>query len=69
LALDLPRLRTLSPDLKAIGLSATVARPSELAAFLDGHEGKARAKLAEIVDAGAGPKADNALLDSDAELH
>ena len=69
LALDLARLRTLSPDLKAIGLSATVARPSELAAFLDGHEGKARAKLAEIVDAGAGPKADNALLDSDAELH
>ena len=58
LALDLARLRTLSPDLKAIGLSATVARPSELAAFLDGHEGKARAKLAEIVDAGAGPKAE-----------
>jgi len=33
LALDLARLRTLSPDLKAIGLSATVARPSKLAAF------------------------------------
>jgi ATP-dependent helicase Lhr and Lhr-like helicase len=34
LALDLARLRTLSPKLAAIGLSATVARPSELAAFL-----------------------------------
>ena len=49
LALDLARLRTLSPDLAAIGLSATVARPSELAAFLVGHEGQARTKLAEIV--------------------
>ena len=68
LALDLARLRTLSPGLIAIGLSATVARPSELAAFLVGHEGQARTKLAEIVEAGAGPKADIAILDSDAEL-
>ena len=68
LALDLARLRTLSPGLMAIGLSATVARPSELAAFLVGHEGQARTKLAEIVEAGAGPKADIAILDSDAEL-
>ena len=42
LSLDLARLRTLSPHLKAIGLSATVARPTELAAFLVGHEGQAR---------------------------
>ena len=68
LALDLARLRTLSPDLTAIGLSATVARPSELAAFLVGHEGQARTKLAEIVQAGEGPKANIAILDSEAEL-
>ncbi len=68
LALDLARLRTLRPDLTAIGLSATVARPSELAAFLVGHEGQARTKLAEIVEAEAGAKADIAILDSDADL-
>jgi len=68
LALDLARLRTLSPDLAAIGLSATVARPSELAAFLVGHEGQARTKLAEIVQAGEGPKANIAILASEAEL-
>jgi ATP-dependent Lhr-like helicase len=68
LALDLARLRTYSPDLTAIGLSATVARPSELAAFLVGHEGQARTVLAEIVQAGEGPKADIAILNSEAEL-
>jgi ATP-dependent Lhr-like helicase len=68
LALDLARLRTLSSDLRAIGLSATVARPSELAAFLVGHDGQARTVLAEIVQAGEGPKAHIAILDSEAEL-
>ena len=34
LALGLARLRTLAPDMIATGLSATVARPSELRAFL-----------------------------------
>ncbi len=68
LALDLARLRTHAPDLTAIGLSATVARPSELAAFLVGHEGQARTVLAEIVQAGEGPKADIAILNSEAEL-
>jgi ATP-dependent helicase Lhr and Lhr-like helicase len=68
LALDLARLRTLAPDLTAIGLSATVARPSDLAAFLVGHEGQGRTCLAEVVEAGAGPKAHIAILDSDADL-
>lgn len=68
MALDLARLRTLSPELIAIGLSATVARPSELAAFLVGHEGQSNTRLAEIVEAGAGPKAHIAILDSEAEL-
>ena len=39
LALDLARLRTHSPELTAIGLSATVARPYELAAFLVPQQG------------------------------
>jgi ATP-dependent helicase Lhr and Lhr-like helicase len=68
LALDLARLRTLSPDLIAIGLSATVARPSELAAFLVPHEGQTTTRLAEIVEAGAGLKANMAILRSDADL-
>lgn len=68
LALDLARLRTLSPNLVSIGLSATVARPSELAAFLVGHEGQTRSKLAEIVEAASGVKADISILDSEAEL-
>ncbi len=34
LALDLARLRQISPSLMTIGLSATVARPSELRAYL-----------------------------------
>jgi ATP-dependent Lhr-like helicase len=68
LALDLARLRTLSPDLIAIGLSATVARPSELAAFLVPHKGQAVTRLAEIVEVGAGLKANMSILQSEAEL-
>jgi ATP-dependent Lhr-like helicase len=68
LSLDLARLRTLSPELTAIGLSATVARPSELAAFLVAHRGQAAARLAEIVTADGGVKADITILKSQAEL-
>ncbi len=68
LALDLARLRTHSPELTAIGLSATVARPSELAAFLVPHKGQAATRLAEIVVAASGAKADIAILKSEAEL-
>lgn len=34
LALDLARLRTLAPNMRTVGLSATVARPSELRGYL-----------------------------------
>ena len=68
LALDLARLRTHSPGLTAIGLSATVARPSELAAFLVPHQGQSATRLAEIVVADGGAKADIAILKSEAEL-
>jgi len=68
LSLDLARLRTLSPELTAIGLSATVARPFELAAFLVPHKGQAATRLAEIVTAEGGVKADITILKSDADL-
>jgi ATP-dependent Lhr-like helicase len=68
LALDLARLRTHSPELTAIGLSATVARPSELAAFLFPHKGQSATRLTEIVVGGEGAKADISILKSRAEL-
>jgi ATP-dependent Lhr-like helicase len=68
LALDLARLRTHSPELTAIGLSATVARPYELAAYLVPHRGQAATRLAEIVTAREGAKADISILRSEAEL-
>ena len=68
LALDLARLRTLSPGLTAIGLSATVARPSELAAFLVPHQGEAATRLAEIVETQGGAKPAISILASEAEL-
>ncbi|MGV1015347.1 MAG: DEAD/DEAH box helicase, partial [Methyloceanibacter sp.] len=68
LALGLARLRTYAPELTSIGLSATVARPSELAAFLVPHEGQSATRLAEIVTGDSGAKADIAILKSKAEL-
>lgn len=65
LALALARLRTLAPDLIAIGLSATVARPTELAAFLmpqTPDDGAIR--LGNLISAGGGTKADIRLLSS-----
>jgi ATP-dependent Lhr-like helicase len=68
LALDLARLRTHAPKLTAIGLSATVARPYELAAFLVPHEGQSATRFAEIVLGDGGAKADISILKSEAEL-
>ena len=68
LALDLARLRTLAPELTAIGLSATVARPHELAAYLVPHRGTSVTRLAEIVRANEGARADISILKSHAEL-
>ncbi|MEM7397371.1 MAG: ligase-associated DNA damage response DEXH box helicase [Pseudomonadota bacterium] len=70
LALDLARLRTLSPDLRTIGLSATVARPYELSAYLvPQHKGAAPAThVAEIITAQGGARADITILKSEADL-
>lgn len=59
LALDLARLHNLAPGLMTIGLSATVARPTELRAFLvPQYAPQFRVDLADLVFAqgGASPK-------------
>jgi ATP-dependent Lhr-like helicase len=50
LALDIARLRTLAPDLMMVGLSATVAHPSELRAWLEPQTTPETAiRLADVV--------------------
>lgn len=57
LALDLARLRTLAPDIVTVGLSATVARPSELRAYLVGQtDPKNQTNLADLVAVSEGAK-------------
>jgi len=68
LALGLARLRNFAPDLRAIGLSATVARPTELAAFLVPNAQSQTSRLAEIITAPAGAAADIAIMPSEADL-
>lgn len=70
LALDLVRLRSLSPGLRTIGLSATVARPYELSAYLVPQQdgGAPATHFAEIVYADGGARSDIKILQSDADL-
>lgn len=69
LALDLARLRTLAPDLIATGLSATVARPSELRAFLVGqHEPDTAVHLADLVEAAGGHEPEITILEASQEV-
>ncbi len=65
LALGLARLRTLAPDLVAIGLSATVARPSELRAYLLAQREPDNAiHLADLVVAAGGAAPDIRILET-----
>jgi ATP-dependent Lhr-like helicase len=65
LALDLARLHTLAPDLMTIGLSATVARPSELRAFLvPQREPDHATHLSDLVVTGGGARPDISILDT-----
>lgn len=69
LALGLSRLRAYAPDLITIGLSATVARPSELSAFLVPQDpANGTVQLGNLILAGGGTKADITLLSSDERL-
>lgn len=69
LGLDLARLRTLAPGLTVTGLSATVARPSELRAFLVAQsEPDAAIRLGGLVEVRGGAPADLSILEGDDPL-
>ncbi len=64
LALDIARLRTHAPRLLTIGLSATVARPSELRGYLMPQpSGQDRIALADLVVAQGGARPDIEILE------
>ncbi|MFO1184843.1 MAG: ligase-associated DNA damage response DEXH box helicase [Bauldia sp.] len=65
LALDLARLRHLSPRIKAVGLSATVAEPDDLRAWLVSQDDGGRRRLSDLVTVNGGAKPDIAILNSD----
>jgi ATP-dependent Lhr-like helicase len=65
LSLGLAALRRLSPELRAIGLSATVAEPDDLRAYLVGQDPDAGGRvLAETVTVAGGAEPDISILDS-----
>ncbi|MFN0217439.1 MAG: ligase-associated DNA damage response DEXH box helicase, partial [Hyphomicrobium sp.] len=69
LALDLARLRTIAPDLMTIGLSATVARPTELRAYLVAQtDPDAQTLISGVVTVSGGAKPDIRILESEAEV-
>ncbi len=69
LALDLARLRRLAPGHVAFGLSATVARPSELRAWIVPQANPSHvATLADFVEAGGGPRPHIEILKTEADL-
>ncbi len=69
MALGLARLHNLSPGLMTIGLSATVARPSELRAFLEPQTlPQSAIRLANLVITAGGAKPDISILETDDPL-
>ncbi len=68
LALDMARLRAYAPDYRTIGLSATVAEPDDLRAYLVA-QGKGRRagrrSLANLVEVRGGAEPDITILDSE----
>ena len=69
LALDLAHLATLAPEALRIGLSATVARPSELRAFLTPQrEPRHAIHLADLVVTSGGAKPNISILESENPL-
>ncbi len=69
LALGLARLRRLAPKTIITGLSATVARPTELRAWLMPQEAPAsHLALADVIQVAGGAKADVRILETDNPL-
>jgi ATP-dependent Lhr-like helicase len=69
LALDLARLRTLAPNVMTVGLSATVARPSELRGYLVSQTHPETATLlSDLVTVEGGAKPDISILEVEDEI-
>ncbi|WP_127088430.1 ligase-associated DNA damage response DEXH box helicase [Aquabacter cavernae] len=67
LSLTLARLRTIAPDLQAVGLSATVAEPNDLRRYLVAQR-EGEDNLAGLVVAQGGAPPDLSILDSRAKM-
>ena len=65
LALGLARLRRLAPGLRTIGLSATVAEPKDLRAYLVGQPDPAVRALSDVVEVAGGAEPDISILTSE----
>ncbi|WP_084143935.1 ligase-associated DNA damage response DEXH box helicase [Methylocapsa acidiphila] len=68
LSLGFARLRAIAPDLRAIGLSATVRDPDELRRWLAPQASGGPPNMAALVTATAGAPAEISILDTKAEL-
>ncbi|MBN9292002.1 MAG: ligase-associated DNA damage response DEXH box helicase, partial [Hyphomicrobium denitrificans] len=69
LALDLARLRTLAPNMRTVGLSATVARPSELRGYLVPQTAPdSMTLLSELVTVEGGAKPEISILEVEDEI-
>jgi len=64
LALGLARLRRLSPGLRTVGLSATVAAPEDLQAYLVDQPDPENRALSSLVQVSGGAKPDISILDT-----
>jgi len=69
LALDLTRLRTLAPNMMTVGLSATVARPSELRGYLVAQsKPDTMTRLSDVVTVEGGAKPHIEILEVEDEI-
>ncbi len=65
LALGLARLRRLAPGLRTIGLSATVAEPDDLRAYLVGQQAPEARAFSDMVEVAGGAEPDISILASE----
>ncbi|MDQ0440474.1 ATP-dependent Lhr-like helicase [Kaistia dalseonensis] len=68
LALGLARLRKLAPDLRVVGLSATVSEPDDLRAWLMLQPDEGERRLADLVTVAGGAKPEVSILDTEERL-
>ncbi|MEJ8473339.1 ligase-associated DNA damage response DEXH box helicase [Roseibium algae] len=68
LALGLARLRKIAPDVRTIGLSATVAQPEDLRAYLVGQPDPIVRALSHVVQVAGGAEPDIEILTSDERI-